>query len=312
MAPMTDSVVIGALGPDVPVNLIRSHGAEPVDVLDLHWATAPHDDDARQRAQDAMGAAADKDSVDALALLIRPDCPVSVVVISSTYQSHLWLHQVLQQWRQDDPHLPEPMLIDLKHGGRPSTLRYNIAQLKKLGARLLEVTHDVDARSRIYLSRLADEPAAPNTTPLVLSGSRVRDPKLRKVALDQGYSIVAEDHGEDFWASVAVDGSDASITHAAGAHAFRAPLAPTASPRQRAQELIRILRRQTSAKPGHVLFCTRTHDDATLWDRSRAIHMLKSSGLPWTWSSWHYSDAADSAGQIASLRAALPRLENQT
>lgn len=308
---MTDTVVIGTLGPDVPVNLIRSHAAKPVDVLDLLWAAAPHDDDARQRAQDAMGAAADKDSVDALALLIRPDCPVSAVVISSTYQSHLWLHQVLQQWRRTDPGLPEPMLIDLKHGGRPSTVRYNVSQLSKLSARLLELPERSPVRSWRDRSQVMDPPASPNATPLVLSGSRIRDPKLRQVAFEQGYSIVAEDHGEDFWAAIPVDNTEESMTHAAGAHALRTPLAPTASPEQRAQKLIQILRRQSLVTPGHVLFCSRTHDDAPLWDQSRAIRALIDSELPWTWSSWH-DDAANSVAQIAALRSSLPRPEKRS
>ncbi|MGO1181539.1 MAG: hypothetical protein ACTHZ5_01460 [Micrococcaceae bacterium] len=305
--------LIGALGPDTPTNLIRQAGVETVDLLDLvaHAPVAHHD--AQLRARRALGAAADEDSVSVLALLIS-DPPVSVLVVSSAYQAHLWVHQVLQQWRREDPTLPESLLVDLKHSGRPSTLRYNTVQLRKMQAQVKRWVDNTAVASPKAPAPLPDADGhdrspAEHTVPLVLSGSQVRDPELRRAMAAQGYRIVAEDHGGDFWDTVTFDDALDPVVTAARAHALRPPLAPAASPTDRSEELLRILRRQT--KPGHVLFCTRTHDDAPFWDRTPTLRALEASGIPWSWSGWYRDDEQDPATQHAALRAALPRTEDR-
>lgn len=123
--------VVGYVGADVPVELIRAVGALP-----LRLAADPLADPARGAAY--LAGAIDPPVVHLLSDLLHGHAPVDLLLISHDCEASLHLFYAIREMRRlgIEPLLPPTHLVDMLHLPHSSTIRYNLVRLRELASRL--------------------------------------------------------------------------------------------------------------------------------------------------------------------------------
>jgi benzoyl-CoA reductase/2-hydroxyglutaryl-CoA dehydratase subunit BcrC/BadD/HgdB len=269
--------VVGFVGPDVPVEILRAAGIQ-AERLQSRPGPTP-------LADEVAEVAIDRAARSVLDQLLDGSCAHldAVVIGHDSEASARVFHYAAECRHLGIGFVPPVVFVDLLHSDRPGARAYNLAVIAHLRTWAGEVAGrsvtDDDLREAIEraAASLVERPSVHGRR-LVLTGSSVDDPSFVRALEDGGWSVVAADHDEQQrWPTTGLDPSGDPLDLLVDIYANGAPFGGRHSVAARAAYTASVA---VEASADAVLALLRQGDDGPPWDVPAQRAALAAHDIP--------------------------------